>query len=123
MNIKDLPKNDQYLINKNFLTKNNELIQQNSKASDSMKKNFNYSTPTRDIKNILSDYKNMVMENPKNITLPYNINQNLFLISDSSTNKISQKSDEISLTNNNRISNKFNNNYIINKENYAHKSL
>ena len=88
-----------------------------------MKKNFNYSTPTRDIKNILSDYKNMVMENPKNITLPYNINQNLFLISDSSTNKISQKSDEISLTNNNRISNKFNNNYIINKENYAHKSL
>ena len=54
-----------------------------------MKKNFNYSTPTIDIKNILSDNKNKVMENSKNITLPYNINQNLPLITDSSTNQIS----------------------------------
>ena len=43
MNIKNLPKNDQNLINKNFLSKNNELIQQNSKPSDSMKKNYNFS--------------------------------------------------------------------------------
>ena len=35
------------------------------------------------------------MENLKNITLPYNINRNLPLITDSSTNQISQKSDEI----------------------------
>ncbi|KAG4100487.1 hypothetical protein H8356DRAFT_1342571 [Neocallimastix lanati (nom. inval.)] len=88
-----------------------------------MKKNFNYSTPTIDIKNILSDNKNKVMENSKNITLPYNINQNLPLINDSSTNQISQKSYEISLTNHNKINNKFNNNNIVNKENYSHKSL
>ena len=67
-----------------------------------MKKNYNFSTPTIDIKNIPSNNKNTVMENLKNITLPYNINQNLPLITDSSTNHISQKSDEISLTNNKR---------------------
>jgi hypothetical protein len=123
MNIKNFPKNDQNFINKNFLSKNNKLIQQNSKSSDSMKKNYNFSTPTIDINNIPSDNKNTVMENLKNITLPYNINQNLPLITDSSTNQISQKTDEISLTNNNEINNKFNNNNIVNKENYAHKSL
>jgi hypothetical protein len=88
-----------------------------------MKKNYNFSTPTIDINNIPSDNKNTVMENLKNITLPYNINQNLPLITDSSTNQISQKTDEISPTNNNEINNKFNNNKIVNKENYAHKSL
>jgi len=42
-----------------------------------MKKTYNFSTPTIDIKNIPSDNKNTVMENLKNITLPYNINHNL----------------------------------------------
>jgi len=43
MEIKNLPKKDQNLM------KINELIQQNLKSCDSMKKNYNCSTPTKDI--------------------------------------------------------------------------